>query len=261
MKSNRFHYLLFISLMLCTESILAQKISIDNQSIVESQNYSFNPATNTHTILTKRENIKNGIDIYNGYLLLDLGVYNDQSQVSIKYNYIGEQDDFARVCLKYLDANQRVKYSKDFYLSSEVNELLVPMEKALLGSQIWLEFYSSKGFPYIKQGILELTELGFDTTNLVDEIQTGEKPSVISILMFPNPSSGIFSVKSSEKITSIQISDIYGKSLVSGISDHIIIRNDNSTIDLSDQPNGVYFIHIQGDKGRVVKKIVKQSLR
>ena len=77
-----------------------------------------------------------------------------------------------------------------------------------------------------------------------------------SIHIFPNPSTGIFSISTYTHIPLYLIS-IYNlngqliKELKPGDS-----QFGNETIDLNDQASGVYFVHIQASEGSVVRKIV-----
>ncbi|GAB5465222.1 MAG: hypothetical protein Kapaf2KO_06580 [Candidatus Kapaibacteriales bacterium] len=69
------------------------------------------------------------------------------------------------------------------------------------------------------------------------------KREEISSLVFPNPSTGIFNFKKA----------VSGKLLSSDGSQIMAINNEN-TIDLSDSPNGVYFLHTSdGDVIKLVK--------
>ena len=70
------------------------------------------------------------------------------------------------------------------------------------------------------------------------------------INMYPNPTQGKLFISTSDKITSISITNIIGKEVFSQIN-----FNDNS-IDLNSFKNGVYFVSINTDKGAVTKKII-----
>jgi len=70
------------------------------------------------------------------------------------------------------------------------------------------------------------------------------------INIYPNPTQGRLFISTSEKITSISITNIIGKEVFSQIN-----FNDNS-IDLNSFKNGVYFISINTNKGVVTKKII-----
>lgn len=68
--------------------------------------------------------------------------------------------------------------------------------------------------------------------------------------MYPNPTQGKLFISTSDKITSISITNIIGKEVFSQIN-----FNDNS-IDLNSFKNGVYFVSINTNKAAVTKKII-----
>jgi hypothetical protein len=70
------------------------------------------------------------------------------------------------------------------------------------------------------------------------------------INIYPNPTKGKLFISTSDKITSISITNIIGKEVFSKIN-----FNDNS-IDLNSFKNGVYFVSINTNKGAVTKKII-----
>jgi len=72
-----------------------------------------------------------------------------------------------------------------------------------------------------------------------------------SVDIFPNPSSGVFTLQSAAKITSIEITNVLGATVLSQQ-----INADKAAVDLGSQANGVYFISIQTSEGTVNKKIV-----
>lgn len=78
-----------------------------------------------------------------------------------------------------------------------------------------------------------------------------------SIQVFPNPSNGIFTLKTNfnrEQNISINIFNILGEKVFGTPEEKI--TNDNIVIDLGGKSAGVYFIHINSGAQSVVKKIV-----
>ncbi|MBA3971127.1 MAG: T9SS type A sorting domain-containing protein [Bacteroidetes bacterium] len=76
----------------------------------------------------------------------------------------------------------------------------------------------------------------------------------IFVDIFPNPSSGKFFVRwSAQARIAIEIYDVLGK---------VVQKDTNATevqFDLSDRPNGIYFIRLTDQKGNVIsKKVIKQ---
>ena len=66
-------------------------------------------------------------------------------------------------------------------------------------------------------------------------------------LLYPNPSTGIFTFKNSSKINTVEVYNMYGE---------VILRKVNcKSIDLTDYPKGVYFAKVNGT---FVSKLVKE---
>lgn len=75
----------------------------------------------------------------------------------------------------------------------------------------------------------------------------------LNIKIFPNPTSGLLTIESSEKeISIIEVNDIHGKKLMSAQ-----FNSKERSMDISDFDSGVYFITIYGNDFRISKKIVK----
>jgi hypothetical protein len=74
-----------------------------------------------------------------------------------------------------------------------------------------------------------------------------------SLNVYPNPSNGLFTITGIEQNAIISIYNTLGE-LVKSIpsSDY------NTTIDLSDYSNGIYFIKIKSNKGESIQKLIKQ---
>jgi len=71
-----------------------------------------------------------------------------------------------------------------------------------------------------------------------------------NIKIYPNPTKGIFSVQGKE-IRTIEITNISGQ-----IIKKISTRTKRFTVDINEQPKGIYMIKIVTDKGIVVKKVI-----
>jgi hypothetical protein len=74
-----------------------------------------------------------------------------------------------------------------------------------------------------------------------------------SISVYPNPTKNSININCSHNIKSIQLYDVQGRLLQT----HLIGEN-KTTLDISNQSNGVYFIKVISDKGIGVQKIVKE---
>ncbi len=70
-------------------------------------------------------------------------------------------------------------------------------------------------------------------------------------LIYPNPFKNLIKIRTGNKIESIKIMDIYGKVFLSKTGDY-------SLVDLSDLPNGVYWLSINQSEKILTKKIIKQ---
>lgn len=68
------------------------------------------------------------------------------------------------------------------------------------------------------------------------------------IMVYPNPSSGVFTISSDHYIETVEVINSQGK---------VILKSNSLQIDLSDQPDGIYFIAAFSDGKKDVKKIFK----
>ena len=84
-----------------------------------------------------------------------------------------------------------------------------------------------------------------------DPLPTGinDNPAAIECIIMPNPSSGVF------KIEAEQILDIQVRNLAGGL----ICQGNVGMIDISNHPDGIYYLVIKTDNGMVTKKIMKNS--
>ncbi len=73
--------------------------------------------------------------------------------------------------------------------------------------------------------------------------------------IFPNPSSGIFIIKNENlKIKTVEVYNLVGEKVLKSE-----INNPTSAIDLSDQPNGIYFINVKTEEKSFTQKIIIQK--
>lgn len=79
----------------------------------------------------------------------------------------------------------------------------------------------------------------------INEKQPNTNPS---LLISPNPTNGVFTITTEkEKISAIEIYNLLGDKIYS---------TSNPQIDLSSQPNGIYFLQIKTKEGNISKKII-----
>ena len=72
--------------------------------------------------------------------------------------------------------------------------------------------------------------------------------------LYPNPSSGTFTIESSEKKYELIISNVFGEKIYSSQ-----ISLEKPVIDLIIEPSGIYFIQLKTSKGTANKKIIIQK--
>lgn len=90
----------------------------------------------------------------------------------------------------------------------------------------------------------------------ITTIGLGELSTNQLVAIYPNPSKGMFTLYDQEEVLSgrvITISNLLGETVYSSQ-----ITADKTTIDLSGAKNGIYFITVDSDFGKLVTKIVKE---
>lgn len=94
----------------------------------------------------------------------------------------------------------------------------------------------------------------FNNNTVVSGISEYGSNNELDVNIYPNPSSGIFTInlKNQTVKTEICIHDILGNCVL----DKMSVKNNNQGIDLSHQPKGVYFVEISSGDERTIKKIV-----
>ena len=91
-----------------------------------------------------------------------------------------------------------------------------------------------------------------DTTSPCVPLGINEIKNPFLFTASPNPSSGIFTITSSEKINSIEIFDVLGNKI-----ENLKIKNEPTEINISKKAKGIYFVKIVDEKGNFsVKKII-----
>lgn len=72
-----------------------------------------------------------------------------------------------------------------------------------------------------------------------------------NVLIYPNPSNGKFTIQSPEKISGMEIVNLLGEQV-----SEVIDSGSKIQIDISNRPEGIYFVKISTDKGIATRKIV-----
>ena len=75
-----------------------------------------------------------------------------------------------------------------------------------------------------------------------------------SVYVFPNPATSVFTVNTgSVKINELKLVNILGEEIIKQSE----INNAQSTVNINNMPSGVYFVEVYTEKGKAVKKIIK----
>jgi hypothetical protein len=92
----------------------------------------------------------------------------------------------------------------------------------------------------------------YDVNMICDYLTKNTETNITdsSIKIYPNPSNGNIELKTSKVIESIKIYNELGLL--------ILIEKEKSDINISDYPNGIYYLHITTDNNSFTKKVVKQ---
>ena len=87
--------------------------------------------------------------------------------------------------------------------------------------------------------------------------------STQEVLIYPNPTTGVFIVETLQgfkNLVRFEITDITGKIIYNSTRGHapLYIENTLLQIDISNQPAGIYFIQFQNNKTVLTTKIIKK---
>jgi len=104
--------------------------------------------------------------------------------------------------------------------------------------------------------LIASNQCGSDTITNIISIATGleENSDLITVEIFPNPSNGQYQVKI--KGVDFENTELELFNLTGEIVFKTQLVRSETLIDISFQPNGVYFVKLKTEKGSVVKKIV-----
>ena len=67
--------------------------------------------------------------------------------------------------------------------------------------------------------------------------------------IYPNPSSGVFTISSDATIDAVEVSNSLGE---------VVLKDSKSQIDISNQSEGIYFVKISSNGQTVMKKVIKK---
>ncbi len=92
-----------------------------------------------------------------------------------------------------------------------------------------------------------------EATTTFEVLSRGDFEKDNSIKVYPNPSATIVTITADSTLQTIQLFDVQGRLLETGI-----INDISATVDLSARAAGMYFVKVTTDKGSKVEKVVKE---
>ena len=117
-------------------------------------------------------------------------------------------------------------------------------------SALILFFLGTGTFPVVND-YLYIDDLAFSGTVAVNEVQDNYTFSV-----FPNPSNGVFTIQNiDEDLKNIDVFNLLGEKVFQSANTNLV-NNNETAIDLSTKPKGIYFIQVTNGKSITTKKIV-----
>ena len=84
-------------------------------------------------------------------------------------------------------------------------------------------------------------------------LSIGEKHLDSSVKIYPNPANDFVNIKASSNINSIEMYDVQGRILMTGLYNEA-----SATLDLSRQSSGIYYLKIKTEEGSKVEKVIKK---
>ncbi len=175
----------------------------------------------------------------------------------------GNDPDYFRVKINYIDANDSVIQRDTFYLADF--RFSDNSQDYILNDWITIkpfDFHKNQEFHRLSFE-LESSDNGmygmntpayfclaykFDLGN-ISELRKAE------ISLYPNPTRSTFNVQASTAISQVNVYSLSGQEVLNQSYD-----NNLRTIklDLSNQPNGLYFVQVQTEEGIATQKLIKQ---
>ena len=93
-----------------------------------------------------------------------------------------------------------------------------------------------------------------DNVNLAGTYVGIEEQDNVQVSIRPNPSQGDFFIQTSQNVNAFRVTDITGKLIASEPQSDI----SNFSIDLKNEPSGVYFITLEFENHLQTLKLIKQ---
>jgi hypothetical protein len=173
---------------------------------------------------------------------------------------INANDDVRKISLLKYDFNSNIIVNDSFQIAMPQGSRYVPFS-GITHDQFNNIYCTSTFIDTVVFGSYALASAEqtlfvtkFNLDNLLTSIESNI-PKDNEKNIFPNPSSGIFTLSISKSHeTKICVYDPLGNCLLK----NNYLNETNLMIDISNQPKGIYFIEIISDEKRIVKKVVMQ---
>lgn len=92
-----------------------------------------------------------------------------------------------------------------------------------------------------------------DANTTFEALSTGDFQKDNSVKVYPNPARQILNITSDNMVKSIELYDVQGRMLETGI-----INDMSTTIDMTMRPTGIYFVKVTTDKGVKVENVIRE---
>ncbi|HRO44098.1 MAG TPA: T9SS type A sorting domain-containing protein [Flavipsychrobacter sp.] len=109
----------------------------------------------------------------------------------------------------------------------------------------------ASAFPDKKNNLFIADQLNYRIRKVAGLVSVNDPKIGVDLLIYPNPSAGIFTVACSETIRQIEVRSILGQLVYAGHS-----SSNKILIDISHQPSGVYLISVFGEVDVASKKLI-----
>lgn len=153
------------------------------------------------------------------------------------------------VILKNNIPTTTLDYITNYIGSSNENPNIASMYSGIAAKAGYANVQAGQTF-YVE---VETTDTNYNLT--LEEIPCGQVLATDDfvndnkIKVYPNPSNGIFNIQTTENINKIAVYNTLGQKVLEG---------NTLTIDLTNQPSGIYFAELVSSQGKSIQKIIKQ---
>lgn len=185
--------------------------------------------------------------------LISLNPVNYQSQIS--YQLVGALEAPSIFVRDLHEADIYFLENNNYFISSPVNTSNYKLRKGFIFNSVNNNFNEDENLVNIMHGFSNNGILYY-TKNLqvwkYDLLLSISDFQFENIVIYPNPSTEYFTIKSTDKVKSVSITDMLGKVVL-----NITTKNDNK-IDISKLNSGVYIVKLITDKRIISRKIIKK---